>query len=197
MTAVMFLVGCGVRDSARAPESTVDSVAAADSSPTTRSTTTRSPSTTRLSATTTSAPSDSTTTTTTTTVDPRQAVGARYQQIAGDANAQDEAVADKYFGAGDTLPWSKVPAFCAETAPIDEGFATALQGNSWPLDVQDEINEQVAAHVAVAALERNCAAAAGTSVAQSPYTAKINTANTRAITAATATRLALGLPPNR
>lgn len=130
-------------------------------------------------------------------MDPLDEVRTQYLQIAGGANAQDEVVEDKYFGASGSMPWSNVPAFCAESAPTDEGFASALQGSAWPPDVQDEIDEQVAAQMALARLERGCAAAGGTPAAQSRYTADIDTATTRAITAATATRRALALPVNR
>jgi hypothetical protein len=96
-------------------------------------------------------------------------------------------------------PWAELPGICAVLAPAVERFATQLAGYDWPADAQDEVDAQVAVKAKEAGLYYSCASSPGTQAGQSVTWAALEdpAAVAESSAAASATRLALGLPIDR
>lgn len=175
---------------------TTTTVAVTVASPTIAATTTAAPATT---TTTTSAPVTTTTTVAPTdpptTVDPMKAAADFYLFTATAANNQYDNIAKRY--PGTTIAWKNWPAYCAELAAVDDTFAKGLAGYSWPANVEATLKAQEAVEAELAGIEYTCSHTKGTFGAMSPVLAASRAASDRESAAASATRLALGLPLDR
>lgn len=146
--------------------------------------------------TTTGATTTTTTGAPTTTVDPLVQSQTAYFVITSDTNGRGAELFES-LRDGDGIPWESMPAFCTERAVIDEDFVRMVQETSWIPEVQDEIDELVAANVASLTYTYQCSNAPGTYDAQEPIDAAGAASIQRVGEAASAVRFALDLPIER
>lgn len=184
LTALAVATGCSGGEDATEAETTAPVMVAAATS------TTLAPALTPTSAVTTTLPA------TTTTVDEMIAAQGAYFVFASEINGATTSAWAPY---PDGVPWSEAPALCAVLAPATERFANLLAGYDWPDSAQDEIDAQVAGIARDAGLYYDCAGAPGTADGQS-FTWQLledPAAVAARSSAASATRVALGLPIDR
>ena len=132
---------------------------------------------------------------TTTTLDEATQARAAYFYIASVANSAQDLVTSAFPRTG--IAWKNYPSYCAQLAPINEKFAADLTAFTWPATAQDEIATQAGVAAEVAGLYYECSHDKGTGSALIGVSGRIDNANARAAAAASATRVALGLPVDR
>lgn len=135
----------------------------------------------------------STIATTSTTLDAAQQA---YLTISSTASTAVIEVQAQYVASNGNIATTDYPAYCGALVPIQQKYASDLQSyTAWPPDAQDEIDAQVAADAAVATAEDQCAHLSPTDAAGlQAQAAQIAALDTAAGAAASATRVALGLP---
>lgn len=210
VAGLIAIVGCSGGDEKSASDTSATTAAPSTTGATTTSvaattsvattievtTTTGAPSTVAETTTSTTSTTSTTTSTTlapTTTLDPMELARQQYYVISGESNNAKTFVENAYPNLG----YRQAPAYCAAMAPIDEKFANDLKAAVWPEEVQDEIDALAAVDAEIAGIYYQCAGAPGTQSAQEANFAALEDAGNRAGGAASALRLALGLPIDR
>lgn len=131
--------------------------------------------------------------TTPTTIDPMETARLAYAGLTGELNPALAAANEKY----GTPTTKTVRAECAELAPIVERFANAIRDGDWPQSVKDEADTLSKSEAADTGHLYACANAATGSAAIPDWNAYIDNATGPGSAAASAMRLALGLPIDR
>jgi len=202
VTMIVLLTACGSDDSSSPPATAPTSVPATSPSTTstTSATTTTKPPTTEATSTSSSTTSTTAPSVPTTTVAPTTTLDAStlaQQQYFYISSAYNQARTDVGNSFASPLPWSDYPAFCAQMAAIEEQFAHDVAAYDWPAEADDEANALAATSAAVAGNLYECSHREGTRAAQQPLLDAYDAAAQSASDAASAMRVAIGLPIDR
>jgi hypothetical protein len=167
---------------------------------------TAAPPTTKKPATTTTTTTATTTTTTTTipvtttTLSPQQTAQAAYFYIVAEINPLQYAIEDQYDipkDDGDTKALRAFPAYCGETANVQQRYGQLLATTVWPPEYQPQVTDVISKNSVVTQLYFQCAGLPGTFEAQYRVYQEISAAEGLATDAVSALRGVLGLPIDR
>jgi hypothetical protein len=183
---ILGLAACGGATKAATPAATVAPVTAA---PTTAPpvVTTVAPTTV---APTTTVPPTTVAPTTTTTIDPMETARLAYAGLTSGTNPVIDELYKTYKASRHTL--ADVQTLCAVLAPVEESFANSIRDGNWPSSVQAEADALAKADAALTFNLYRCANATTLANAVAAWNTPDNVAD-----AASAMRLALGMPINR